>query len=156
MRALSQRRAPVRRMAMEIYLEGTDGVGKSSIVAALRAEGLACHDRHPDVISRYMLFDVPMDRRADHYERLLTDHPEVVVIFLFNYDGAELMRRIMARPKPMGEFDRFAPQYNRLYSDTYDYMASHDMLHGRLLALDLTGLDLRQGVDAVRTLVQTL
>ncbi len=138
-------------MATEIILEGTDAVGKSSVAAALLEEGIAVRDRSRDVISKYMLFDVDMRTRVSVYSEFLKKN-DVLVIFLVNNDGNEIMRRVYSRER-ISEFDKHADEYNRLYLDTYRVMEAQGLTQGRLLLADCTGLTLREEIDMIRRII---
>lgn len=131
----------------QVYLEGTDGVGKSSIIEELCKKGITVNDRHRDVISRYMLFDVPMEKRVREYTELLKQ--DIIVIFLINNDKEELERRIRTRNKAISEFDLHTFEYNLLYKETYEYMQAAGCLPGNLVMFDMTGKTLEESVNDV-------
>ena len=131
-----------------VYLEGTDGVGKTTIIAELKKEGIECVDRHKAVFSRYMLFDVPMQVRVEKYTELLKE--DILIVLLINNDKAELDRRIRSRKKEISEFDRHAYEYNILYRETYEYMQEHGRAASNLIAVDLTGKTIEQSVAIVK------
>ncbi len=135
-----------------IYLEGTDGVGKTTTAARLKERGIDCADRHLDIISKYMLFDVPMDIRVEKYIQLLKQ--DVLIIFMINDDREELERRIKMRSTKHCEFDDKSYEYNCLYKETYEYMESHDLLNGRLIKVNVTDLNITQSADAVYNAIQ--
>lgn len=134
-----------------IILEGTDGVGKTATIAKLREEGIECQDRSKDVISKYMLFTVPMEERVKVYEEYLKNSNDKV-IFLINNNDDELMERIYSR-QVIGEFDLEAVEYNKLYLDTYNYMKERDLLHGKIYLVDCTNLTLEEQVEKVKGVI---
>jgi broad-specificity NMP kinase len=137
----------------EIYLEGTDGVGKTTIAQGLLNLGIVCKDRHREVISKYMMFDVPMEKRIQEYSTLL--HEDLIVIFLVNQDGDELMRRIFSREKKPSDFDLHAVEYNRLYLDTYKEMARRNLTNERLYLVDLTSKTIDESLQSVLEIIKT-
>lgn len=130
-----------------IYLEGTDGVGKTITKKELEKRDIKCQDRNKEIISKNMLFNVTMEERVKIYEKYLQESNDVV-IFLINNDGDELMRRILSR-KVISDFDLDTVKYNKLYLDTYNYMKEHNMLHNKLFLVDCTNLTLNEQVEAI-------
>lgn len=142
-------------ITVPIIIEGTDGVGKSTVIKSLRSffdnmkivetpfNGgshelvLQFLDRETSVVSANMLFDIGMEDRATRIRDYLI-HTESNLVFLVNYDGNELMRRIETRDKPISDFDRDAPKYNQLYADTYKYMHDHRMCRHCVRLVDVT------------------
>lgn len=137
----------------DIYLEGTDGVGKTTILEELKKEGIVCHDRHRDVISRYMLFDISMEVRARKYAELL-QRQNLLVLFLINRDREELERRILRRHRAGDKFDSKAYEYNQLYLETFEYMKTHYDTGNSLIMVDLTGQTISESVRAVRDVIE--
>ena len=135
----------------QAIIEGSDGVGKSSTIAALAADGIVCADRNVDVISANMLFEVPMETRAAAYRAFLRGYGGRVV-FMVNHDEAELMRRIGQR-ETLSAFDRQAAAYDRLYTETYRYMAEREMTENKLFLADCTGLSFAEQTETVRRLI---
>ena len=103
-------------MVPNVAIEGTDGVGKTSVIVGLIAEGIVCWDRDR-TICQYMLFDVDMESRCQAYEHYFAEGGKGV-LFLINNDKEELERRIYSRGA-ISEFDEQAYEYNLLYKDTY-------------------------------------
>ncbi|MBE6557584.1 MAG: hypothetical protein E7661_01000 [Ruminococcaceae bacterium] len=138
-------------MSRKIILEGTDGVGKTSLATCLRKEGIEVSDRSKDVISKHMLFHVDMATRAAIYETYLRDN-DVLVIFMINHNKEEITRRIQARER-ISEFDKQANEYNVLYHETYLYMATRGMTHGKLLSADCTDLTFDEQLRLIKGLI---
>lgn len=134
-----------------IILEGTDGVGKTVTIKKLKEQGIDCKDRSKDVISKYMLFTVPLEERVKIYEEYLKKCDDIV-IFLINNDNDELMKRIYSRDT-ISEFDLEAPQYNQLYLNTYNYMKANNKLYGKLFLVDCTNLTLEEQVEKVKEVI---
>ena len=141
-------------MDNKIILEGTDGVGKSSTIKALKIYGINCQDRSKDVISKYMLFDVDMKTRAKKYEQYLLES-EDIVIFLINNNKEEITKRIYSRAK-ISEFDKRANEYNSLYLDTYNYMKKNCITHNKLFLIDCTNLDFNEQVRKIKQLIEDI
>lgn len=134
-----------------IILEGTDGVGKTTTIEKLKEQGIICKDRSRDIISKNMLFDVPMETRVKVYDDYLRNSNDIV-IFLINNDKEELMNRIYSRDV-ISDFDLQAYEYNQLYVDTYKYMEAHNMLHEKLFLVDCTNLTLDEQVEKVKEVI---
>lgn len=132
-------------------IEGTDGVGKSVTIEELIKKGIICQDRCMDVISRNMLFDIDMDKRANIYQKYLKNiHKKI--IFLVNNSKEELESRINKR-EVLSQYDEEAYRYNQLYLDTYNYMRDRKMTENKLYLVDCTGLTLEEQVSKVEEII---
>ena len=134
-----------------IILEGTDAVGKTTAKELLVKEGIFVEDRSRDVISKYMLFDVDMETRAEAYFKFLSEN-DVIVIFMVNSDREEIMRRVYSREK-VSEFDKRADEYNDLYENTYRYMKERGLTKDKLFLLDCTHLSVKETVCALKEII---
>lgn len=132
-------------------LEGTDGVGKTTTIIELLKEGIICQDRCMDMISKNMLFDIPMDKRANKYQNYLKNSDKNIII-LVNTDKKELEKRINQR-KVLSEFDLLAYEYNKLYVETYNYMEKRNMLENKMFMVDCTGLTIKEQANAVKKII---
>lgn len=132
-------------------IEGTDGVGKSVTIEKLIEKGIICQDRCMDVISRNMLFNIAMDKRANIYQKYLKNiHKKI--IFLVNNSKEELESRINKR-EVLSQYDKKAYMYNQLYLDTYNYMKDKEMTENKLYLVDCTGLTLEEQVSKVEGII---
>jgi Predicted nucleotide kinase (related to CMP and AMP kinases) len=111
-----------------IILEGTDGVGKSTIATLLARRGLICMDREEKIISKHMVFDVGLEERIKKYRKYLNNNKEKKLIFLVIKDKEELTRRIKNRKEILDEFDILAYEYGLLYIETYEKMKNQGNL----------------------------
>ena len=132
-------------------LEGTDGVGKTTTIIELLKEGIICQDRCMDMISKNMLFDIPIDKRVNKYQSYLKNINKNIII-LVNNDKKELEKRINQR-KVLSEFDLLAYEYNKLYVETYNYMQKHNMLEDKMFMVDCTGLSIEEQINAVKKII---
>ncbi len=132
-------------------LEGTDGIGKSTVIESLMDEGIVCFDRNLDVICKYMLFDVSMEKRVNEYRKYLESTKDKI-LFLVNMDEEELRKRIYSR-SVISEFDKYAVEYNKLYYDTYNVMKEKGYLNNKLHLLDCTNLSKEEQINAVKKMV---
>lgn len=132
-------------------IEGTDGVGKTATIEKLIKKGILAQDRCMDIISKYMLFDVPIEQRANIYQEYLKSSNNKV-IFLINNDKEELEKRIHSR-KVISKFDEEAFKYNKLYLDTFNYMKDKNMLENKLFLVDCTGLTIEEQVSQVEKII---
>lgn len=136
-----------------IIIEGTDGVGKTTVIKNLLKEGIICQDRCEDVISKNMLFDISMEKRAKEIEeKYFSKNQETMIVFLINLDKQELQRRINSREK-ISEFDLEAYEYGLLYRDTYEYMIRNYHTGGRLMVVDCTGLSKEEQYEKVKKII---
>lgn len=132
-------------------IEGSDGVGKTTTIESLLEEGIICQDRCSDVISKNMLFSIPMEERAQKYQDYLQRSAKNVII-LVNNDKDELERRMRMRPK-LSEYDERAYDYNVLYLETFNYMQKKGMLKNKMFLIDATNLSIKEQVQKVRELI---
>lgn len=132
-------------------LEGTDGVGKTTTIIELLKEGIICQDRCMDMISKNMLFDIPIDKRVNKYQNYLKNIDKNIII-LVNNDKEELEKRIKQR-KILSEFDLLAYEYNKLYKETYNYMKNHNMLENKMFMVDCTGLSIKEQINTIKQII---
>ena len=132
-------------------LEGTDGVGKTTTIIELLKEGIICQDRCMDMISKNMLFDIPIDERVNKYQNYLKNIDKNIVI-LVNNDKEELEKRIKQR-EILSEFDLLAYEYNKLYKETYNYMKNHNMLENKMFMVDCTGLSIKEQINTIKQII---
>lgn len=132
-------------------IEGTDGVGKSATIEVLIKKGIIAQDRCMKVISKNMLFNIDMEKRATIYQEYLKKIDKKV-IFLVNNSRKELEERINKR-KVLSDYDLEAFKYNQLYLDTYNYMKERNMTENKLFLVDCTGLTLEEQVRKVELII---
>ena len=134
-----------------IVLEGTDAVGKTSVIKALSEYNLLDRDKN---ICRLFDFDVSLLDRTNKLKEYLENTKEYV-IFLINNDKEELERRISQRDT-IDEYDKFTYLYNLLYLETYLYMEQKNMLVDKIFMVDCTGLSLEEQTNKVKEKVKNL
>lgn len=131
-------------------LEGTDGVGKTTVIENLIKKGIVCQDRS-EVICKYMLFDIPMKKRIKAYQKYLEEISPNYVIFLINDSKEELEKRINSR-KVISEFDKLAYEYNLLYKDTYNEFKKYDNSN-KLELIDCTNLSIEEQYNKIEKFI---
>ena len=131
-----------------IILEGTDAVGKTSVINNLSDYKLLDRDKN---ICGLFDFNVPLVDRANKFKKYL-DSNENYVIFLVNNDKDELERRIQLR-ETIDEYDKYAYLYNLLYLETYLYMKQNNMLSNKLFMVDCTGLSIEEEIKRVKKMI---
>ena len=129
------------------YIEGSDGVGKSSTINKLIKEGIVCLDRSEN-ISKYMIFNISMNQRIEEYRKYLQKISPYRVIFLINNSEQELKKRINKR-KTLSKFDKLAYEYNQLYLNTYVELCKLN-LNNPIKIIDCTNFDLSRQVLEVK------
>ena len=134
-----------------IILEGTDAVGKTSVINNLSNYELV--DRDKNICSLFD-FSISLIDRANKLKEYL-DRNENYVIFLVNNDKAELERRIQLREK-VDEYDKYAYLYNLLYLETYLYMKQKKLLCNKLFMVDCTGLSLEEETNGVKKIIDSI
>lgn len=136
-----------------IIIEGTDGVGKTTTIIKLLENGIICQDRCEDVISKNMLFDISMEKRAKEiYTEYFYNNQNIKIVFLINLDKEELKRRINQRDK-ISEFDLLAYDYGLLYKETYEYITKNYDTKGRLILIDCSGLNIEEQYKKVENII---
>lgn len=130
-------------------IEGTDGVGKTSTITALIQDGIICSDRS-SIISKYMLFDIPMETRCSAYVGYLNSIYPGFVIFMINNSRKSIEERINNRKK-ISKFDKMAYEYNVLYHKTYIEMTNYSC--NPIGLVDCTGLSLDEQINTVKNYI---
>lgn len=150
-----------------VVIEGTDGVGKSTVIKALE-QYFGNHtiterkqtdenpvklefeflDRETTTISASMLFTVRMKDRVERIKKYMDANPDTFILFLVNEDAEELMRRIKTRDKPISDFDNDAPAYNLMYTATYREMERQKYVNHQIGLLDVTGDGIKEETDS--------
>ena len=134
-----------------IILEGTDAVGKTSVINNLKDYKLL--DRDKKICSLFD-FNISLVDRVNNLKEYLQSTNNYV-IFLVNNDKDELERRIQLR-KVVDEYDKYAYLYNLLYLETYLYMKQKNLLDDKLFMVDCTGLSLEEETKKVKEIVDNI
>lgn len=134
----------------KVFIEGTDGVGKTSTIAKLIEQGIVCLDRS-EFICKYMLFEIPMDVRIRAYQNYLEEISPYYVIFLINNSKQELENRISKR-EYISEFDNLSYEYNKLYLDTYNEFNKQNS-NNEIKLIDCTGLSEEEQLIKVKNCI---
>lgn len=131
-----------------VILEGTDAVGKTSVINSLKDYELSDRDKN---ISKIMDFNLSLIERVKKLQSYI-ESIDNCVIFLVNNDKKELERRIKSR-KIIDETDKYAYLYNLLYLETYCYMEQNNLLNSKLFVIDCTGLSLEEEIIEVKEMI---
>ena len=131
-----------------IILEGTDAVGKTSVINNLSNYKLLDRDKN---ICKLFDFNISLVDRANKLKSYL-DSNKNYIIFLINNDKDELERRIQLR-ETIDEYDKYAYLYNLLYLETYLYMKQNNMLSNKLFMVDCTGLSIEDEIKRVKKMI---
>ena len=131
-----------------IILEGTDAVGKTSVINNLSNYKLLDRDKN---ICKLFDFNISLVDRANKLKSYL-DSNKNYVMFLINNDKDELERRIQLR-ETIDEYDKYAYLYNLLYLETYLYMKQNNMLSNKLFMVDCTGLSIEEEIKRVKKMI---
>ena len=134
-----------------IIIEGTDAVGKTSVINALKEYALKDRDKN---ISKLMDFNISLIDRVNFLNKYLNSINDYI-IFLVNNDQTELERRINLRDV-IDEFDKYTYLYNLLYLETYTYMKQNNLLQDKLYMVDCTNLSIDEEMNSVKSLIKTL
>lgn len=101
-----------------LVVEGSDGVGKSTLVANLAQLGILCQDRAVKEITKMMKPHIDEQQRVLTVSKYLEDNSNCKVVFLYMSNESELYKRIYSR-KIISEYDKNTIIFQRLYVDTY-------------------------------------
>lgn len=135
----------------DIVLEGTDAVGKTTVINNMIEYKLLDRDKN---ISKLIDFNISLIERVNRLEEYLKQTNNYI-IFLINNDKEELKRRIYSRAI-VDEYDKYTYLYNLLYLETYLYMEQNNLLNNKLFMVDCTGLKIEEEVDKVKILVNKI
>ena len=131
-----------------IILEGTDAVGKTSVINSLKEYNIKDRDIY---ISSLMNFDISLKTRSNKLNEYLKNINDYV-IFLINNDSNELERRVNSR-SVIDEYDRLTYLYNILYFETFLYMKYNNLLENKLYMIDCTNLSIKEESEKVKELI---
>ena len=131
-----------------IVLEGTDAVGKTSVINNLSDYKLLDRDKK---ISKLFDFNVSLLYRVNALKQYFNESNNFV-IFLINNDKEELERRINMR-KLKDEYDKYAYLYNLLYLETYLYIKQNNLFNDQLFMIDCTKLSLEDEINEVKKII---
>lgn len=133
-----------------IILEGTDAVGKSSVIERLSEYEIKDRDKN---ICSLMDFNLSLLSRVNKLVNYL-EQIDDIVIFLINNDKEELERRISKR-EIIDEYDKYTYLYNLIYLETYTYIKQNNIINN-LYMVDCTNLNIEEQTDKVKTLVNSV
>lgn len=131
-----------------LILEGTDAVGKSTVIKNLSGYDLYDRDKN---ISHLFDLNISLIERVEKLKEYLTKKDNHLII-LVNNDREEIERRINLREK-IDEYDRFAYLYNMIYLETYLYIEQKGLLKDRVFLVDCTDLNEEEEKNKVKEIV---
>ena len=134
-----------------IALEGTDAVGKTSVINNLKDYQLFDRDI---IICKLFDFNISLIDRVNQLKEYLNNNKNYI-IFLINNDKEELEKRINSR-KTIDEYDKYTYLYNLLYLETYLYMEMNNLLYGKLFMVDCTNLSLEEQTNKVKEILDKI
>lgn len=134
-----------------IALEGTDAVGKTSVINNLKDYQLFDRDI---IICKLFDFNISLIDRVNQLKEYLNNNKNYI-IFLINNDKEELERRVNSR-KTIDEYDKYTYLYNLLYVETYLYMEMNNLLYGKLFMVDCTNLSLEEQTNKVKEILDKI
>ena len=134
-----------------IALEGTDAVGKTSVINNLKDYQLFDRDI---IICKLFDFNISLIDRVNQLKEYLNNNKNYI-IFLINNDKEELERRVKLR-KTIDEYDKYTYLYNLLYLETYLYMEMNNLLYGKLFMVDCTNLSLEEQTNKVKEILDKI
>jgi GTPase SAR1 family protein len=132
-----------------IILEGTDAVGKTSVINNLKEYDFKDRDKNICSLIDFKISLIDRVNKLNEYLKRIND----MVIFLINNDKSELERRIYLRDI-IDEYDKYTYLYNLLYLETYTYMEQNGLLEDKLYMVDCTGLNIDEESEAVKRVIE--
>ncbi len=133
-----------------IVLEGTDAVGKTSVINNLMEYQLLDRDKN---ICKLFEFDISLIDRVKKIKEYIKYNN--YIIFLVNNDKEELERRIKLR-NTIDEYDKYTYLYNLLYLETFLYMEKNNLLNNKLFMVNCTGLSIEEQTEKVKKIVHKI
>ena len=133
-----------------IVLEGTDAVGKTSVINNLMEYQLLDRDKN---ICKLFEFDISLIDRVKKIKEYIKYNN--YIIFLVNNDKEELERRIKLR-NTIDEYDKYIYLYNLLYLETFLYMEKNNLLNNKLFMVNCTGLSIEEQTEKVKKIVHKI
>ena len=134
-----------------VILEGTDAVGKTSVIKLLKEYKLKDRDKN---ICKLFDFNISLLERVIKLKKYLDNNNNYVII-LINNDRNELEKRISLREN-IDDYDRYTYLYNLLYLETFIYMEENNMLNGKLFMIDCTNISLEEETAKVKEIVDKI
>ena len=134
-----------------VILEGTDAVGKTSVIKLLKEYKLKDRDKN---ICKLFDFNISLLERVIKLKKYLDNNNNHVII-LINNDRNELEKRVSLREN-IDDYDRYTYLYNLLYLETFIYMEENNMLNGKLFMIDCTNISLEEETAKVKEIVDKI
>ena len=134
-----------------IVLEGTDAVGKSTVINNLKDYEIKDRDKN---VCKLIDFNISLIDRVNKLNKYLNKTKDKI-IFLINNDKNELERRVNLR-KIKDEYDKYTYLYNLLYLETYLYMEQNNLLNNKLYMIDCTNLNIEEQTKKIKYLIDVL
>lgn len=133
-----------------IVLEGTDAVGKTSVINNLKEYELVDRDNN---ICSLIDFNISLVERCNRICDYVNKNDKKVII-LVNNDKNELERRVSSR-KIRDQYDKYSYLYNLVYLETYYYIYQNE-LSNNIYLVDCTGLNIEEQTLKVKELIDSL
>ena len=166
-----------------IILEGTDAVGKTSVINNLKEYDIKDRDKN---ICSLIDFNISLKDRAKRLKEyldsflsneitgenftgrvisMLSKHSACVgkinvesIINVYGNDNVinndkSELERRINLRDVIDEYDRYTYLYNILYLETYIYMEQHNLLNNKLYMVDCTGLNVEEETEAVKKMI---
>ncbi len=112
---------------VNLVIEGSDGVGKSTLVSDLANQGILCQDRAVREITQKMRMEISEDERLASVQNYLRQNKNRKVVFLYLSNEALLMQRVYARGV-VSSYDKQTVNFQRLYVETYQKLRENENL----------------------------
>lgn len=111
-----------------IVIEGTDGVGKSTLVKNLANRGYLTQDRAVEEVTKRMKEEISEESRLESVKKYLETDKNRKLVFLYLSSEKELESRINSREN-ISEYDKKAVVFQRLYQGTYNKLSYFNNLY---------------------------
>lgn len=131
-----------------IIIEGTDLIGKSTIVKELIQYGYICLDRDQYDFSNYVTLYENPHTSAERIRQAYTGRQNYKIIVLYTSDNSLISDRLSIRIKnsEISEYDMEAEKYNTVYMSILDHL-SHSGID--MIGIDVYGKSVRDIVNNI-------
>lgn len=141
-----------------IVMEGTDLIGKTTIVEQLVRQGYICMDRDQYDFSNYIQLGVSAEESAENIVKKYKKYNRLVVA-LYTDKEETLRRRLQQRLETAGhlsEYDNLCIEYNTLYKEIIKLLLKDNYMSSKVLAINIAKSSTEQTIESIRRKVGSM